>query len=153
MCFASWLGWASHPYCHQTLALGVLTNMVMPSSCVQSFIEHGLLLGWWKSGRWSGRGPIILVYKIVFNDVLCMMLYVYYIFNYILNVHLVTYNLVLEKMEHEQYVYTQIGPSSSCSVWIFDPNAAIGLGWCSRLIIQCDPIWTKTWTQSSQHCC
>jgi hypothetical protein len=31
--------------CHQTLALGVLTNMVMPSSCVQSFIEHGLLLG------------------------------------------------------------------------------------------------------------
>jgi len=34
----------SHPYL-QTLALGVLTNMVMPSSCVQSFIEHGLLLG------------------------------------------------------------------------------------------------------------
>lgn len=27
-----------------TLALGVLTNMVMPSSCVQSFIEHGLIL-------------------------------------------------------------------------------------------------------------
>ena len=32
-------------------------------------------------------------------------------------------------------MYTQIGPSSSCSVWIFDPNAAIGLGWCSRVFL------------------
>lgn len=56
----------------QTLALGVFTNFVMPSSWTQSLIEHGLHLGRraiprgevesTQSGReWSGRWQILML--------------------------------------------------------------------------------------------